>query len=93
MSVDADHMGWSGGMLAEIGYLIERAAHAVGPASSTLGRVVAAVAVAKHGARLLPEGARLVRRHPVGALLVLGGCLGALYLLRAPRIPSAPRWG
>jgi len=93
MSVDADHLGWSGGMLAEVGYLVERIAHAVGPASSTLGRVVAAVAVAKHGARLLPQGARLIRRHPVGSLLVLGGCLGALYLLRAPGRPSQTHWG
>lgn len=93
MSVNADYMGRSGGLLAEVGYLVERAAHALGPASSTLGRVVAAVAVAKHAARLLPPGARLIRRHPVGSVLVLGGCLGALYLLRAPRRPSRPPSG
>lgn len=89
MSVDPDHLGRSGGTIADIGHLVERAAHVIGPASSTLGRVAAAVSVAKLGARLVPAGGRLLRRYPAGSLLVLAGLLGALYLLRSPA--AAPR--
>lgn len=89
MSVDPDQLGRSGGRLADAGHLLERAAHAVHPASSALGRVAAAVSVVRLGARLIPAGGRLLRRHPVGSLLVAAGFLGVLYLARAPR--SSPR--
>ena len=89
MSVDPDHLGRSGGTLADAGRLLERIAHAVGPASPTLGRVAAAISIARLGARLLPTGARLLRRHPVGSLLVVAGVLGAVYLLRP--LPLSPR--
>jgi hypothetical protein len=85
MSLDADYLGRSGGVLSDVGRLIERAAHAVGPASSALGRVAAAASVVQLGGRLFPAGARLLRRHPAGSVLVLAGVLGALYLTRAPR--------
>lgn len=87
MSVDPDHLGRSGRTLADIGALIERLAHAVGPASPALGRVAAAVSVARLGARLIPAGGRLIRRYPAVSLLVLGGCLGALYLARPRKRP------
>gem|GEM_PF-3550998 len=93
MSIDPDRLGRSGGRLAETGHLLERAAHAIHPASSTLGRVVAAVSVARLGARLIPAGGRLLRRHPVASLLVTAGLLSALYLARAPRSSPQPRLG
>jgi len=93
MIVDPDHLGKSGGTLADVGRLVERAAHVVGPASSALGRIAAAVSVAKLGARLIPAGARLLRRYPAGSLLVLAAALGALYLIRSPGPPSRPRLG
>lgn len=89
MSVDPDRPGRSGGTLADAGYLLERIAHAVAPASPTLGRVAAAISIARLGARLLPAGARVLRRHPVGSLLVVAGVLGAVYLLRP--LPLSPR--
>lgn len=85
MSVDPDHLGWSGSRLADVGHLVERAAHAIGPASSTLGRIAAAISVVKVGARVLPAGGRLLRRYPVASALVAVGFLGALYLAREPR--------
>lgn len=85
MSVDPDHLGWSGGRLAEVGHLAERAAHVIGPASSALGRVAAAISVVKLGVRVIPEGGRLLRRYPVASALVVAGFLGALYLAREPR--------
>lgn len=89
MSVDPDRLGRSGGTLADAGHLLERIAHAVGPASPTLGRVAAVISIARLGARLLPTGGRLLRRHPVGSLLVVAGVLGAVYLLRP--LPPSPR--
>lgn len=89
MTVDPDHLGQSGGILAEAGNLLERIAHAVGPASPALERVAAAISIARLGARLLAAGGRLFRRHPVGSLLVVAGVLGAVYLLRP--LPFTPR--
>ena len=91
MSVDADHLGRSGGILADTGYLLERIAHAVGPASPMLGRVAAAVSIVKLGTRLVPAGGRLIRRHPVGSALVAAGILGVAYLLRARPTSSRSR--
>jgi hypothetical protein len=91
--VNPDYLGHSGGVLADVGRLVERAAYAVGPASSALGRITAAVSVVRLGARLIPVGGRLLRRYPAGSLLVVAGCLGALYLLRSTRVPSRPRYG
>lgn len=93
MRVDPDNLGRSGGMLSDVGRLVERAAHAVGPASSTVGRITAAVSVARLGARLIPAGGRLLRRYPAGSLLVVAGCLGVLYLMRSTRLPPRPRYG
>jgi hypothetical protein len=93
VSVDADHLGRSASFLADVGRMVERAAHALGPASSAMGRVTAAVSVARLGARLVPAGGRLIRRYPAGSVLVLAGVLGALYLARAPREPSRRRSG
>lgn len=93
MSVDPDHLGQSGGTLADAGYLLERIAHAVGPASPTLGRVAAAISIARLGARLLPAGGRIFRRHPVGSVLVVAGVLGAIYLLRPVAFSPRQRLG
>lgn len=93
MSVDADHLGRSGGILADTGYLLERIAHAVGPASPMLGRVAAAVSIVKLGTRLVPAGGRLIRRYPVGSALLAAGILGVAYLLRSQSISSRPRAG
>jgi hypothetical protein len=90
MSVDADHLGWSGSRLADLGHLAERAAHVIGPASSALGRIAAVVSVVKLGARVIPQGSRFLRRHPAASLLVAAGFLGALYLARQPRRPLRP---
>jgi len=89
MTVDPDHLGHSGGTLADAGRLLERVAHAIGPASPTLGRLAAAISVVRLGARLLPAGGRFFKRHPVGSVLVVAGMLGAVYLLRPP--PLSPR--
>ncbi|HEY2037135.1 MAG TPA: hypothetical protein VGG96_08985, partial [Steroidobacteraceae bacterium] len=62
---DTDHLGQSGGILADTGHLLERIAHAVGPGSPMLGRVAAAVSIAQLGVRLFPAGGRLIRRYPV----------------------------
>lgn len=93
MSVDPDRPGRSGGTVADIGILLEGIAQAVGPASPMLGRVAAAVSIARLGSRLLPAGARLLRRHPVGSLLAVATMLGAVYLLRSPPISPRPRLG
>ena len=93
MSVDADYLGQSGGTLADIGRLVERAARAVGPAGSAFGRVAAAVSVVPLGGRLIPAGGRLLRRHPAGSLLALARLLGALYLIRGLRRLSRLRVG
>lgn len=93
MSVDADQLGRSGGTLADTGHLLERIAHAVGPASPMLGRVAAAVSIVRLGARLLPAGGRLVRRYPVGSALVAAGILGVVYLLRSQASSSRSRRG
>ncbi|MGH8180060.1 MAG: hypothetical protein ACRETR_03675 [Steroidobacteraceae bacterium] len=89
MTVDPDHLRPSGGTLADAGHLLERIALAVGPVSPTLGRVAAAISIARLGARLLPAGGRFFRRHPVGSVLVVAGVLGAIYLLRP--LPFSPR--
>jgi hypothetical protein len=89
MSVDPDHPGASGGTLADAGHLLERIAQAVGPVSAALARVAAAISVARLGAQLLPAGGRMLRRHPIGSLLVVAGMLGAVYLLRP--LPFSPR--
>ena len=91
MSFDPEHLGRSGRGLADTGRLLEWAALAMHPSSTTLGRVAAAAAVARLGARLGPAGGRLLRRHPVASLLVAAGLLAALYLARAPREPPPPR--
>jgi hypothetical protein len=93
MSVDPDRLGESGGTLADAGHLLERVAHAVGPASPMLGRVAAAVSIVKLGARLIPAGGRLLRRYPVGSALVVAGVLGAVYLLRPPTRSPRSRLG
>ncbi len=93
MSVDSDQIGQSGRTLADAGNLLERAAHAVGPATSALGRVAAAVSAVRLGARLLPAAGRLVRRHPVGSLLAVAAAAGVLYLVRAAPMPPRPRLG
>lgn len=87
MSVNADRLGASGAGVADAGHMAERAAHVVGPGSSTFGRIFAAVSIVRLGVRLLPTGRRLVRRHPVASLLVAAGLLGALYLAREPDSP------
>lgn len=88
MSVNPERLRQSGRRLADAGDLLQWAAHAVHPASSVLGRVTAAASVLRLGSRLLPAGERLLRRHPVGSLLVVAGLLGALYLARSPRTPA-----
>ena len=91
MSVDPDRLGWSGNKLAEAGRLAERAAHVIGPASSALGRLTAAVSAVRLGVRVIPAGGRLLRRHPVASALVVVAALGALYLAAEPRRSARPR--
>jgi len=82
MGVDPERLRRSGRVLADAATFVERAAHTLAPSSSTLERVVAAVTVAQLGARLIPAAGRLLRRHPVGSLLLAAGFVGAFYLLR-----------
>jgi hypothetical protein len=91
MSVDTERPGQSGGILADTGYLIERIAHAFAPASPMLGRVAAAVSIARLGTRLVPAGGRMIRRHPVGSALLAAGMIGAVYLLRSQATASRSR--
>ena len=93
MSIDPDRLGESGKWLADAGRLAERAAHALGPASSLLGRLAAAVSVAQLATQMLPAGGRLLRRHPVACLLVVAGLAGALYLAQEPPHSSRLRLG
>jgi hypothetical protein len=93
MRVDPEALKRSGRTLAEAAMLVERAAHTVAPSSSTLGRLVAAVSVARLGARLIPAGGRVLRRYPMGSLLVAAGFLAALYLVRPSQPPPRPRLG
>lgn len=82
MSIHSESLSRSGRTMADAGRLLEWGAHAVHPATSALGRIAAWVYVAKLGARLIPAGGRLLRRHPAASLLVMAGFLGALYLAR-----------
>jgi hypothetical protein len=91
MSVDTDRMGQSGGILADTGYLLERIAHAFAPASPMLGRVAAAVSIAKLGTRLVPAAGRMIRRHPVGSALLAAGVLGVVYSMRSQTTASRSR--
>jgi hypothetical protein len=91
MSIDPERLRRSGRTLADAATLIERAAHTLAPSSSTLERMAAAVTVVRLGARLIPAGGRLIRRYPVGSLLLAAGFLSALYLMRQPSV--APRLG
>jgi hypothetical protein len=93
MSARADHLGESGRALADAGRLIERAAHAAGPESPTLGRVVAAITAVRLGARVIPAAGRLLRRYPRGSLLFGAALAGALYLWRSPLARSRGRPG
>jgi hypothetical protein len=96
MSVDSerlDRLVHSGRKLADTGRLLEWGAHALHPASSNLGRLVAAVSVARLGATLLPAAGRALRRHPVASLLLAAGLLGALYWAREPPRSPRPRFG
>lgn len=93
MRLDFDHLSRSGRNIADTGRLLQWAAHAGHPESSALERVAAALSLVTLGARLIPTGGRLVRRHPVASLLVAAGLLGALYLSRGPRRSPRLRYG
>ena len=93
MGIDPESLRRSGRTLADAATLIERAAHTLAPSSSTLERLAAAVTVVRLGARLIPAGGRLIRRYPVGSLLLAAGLLGALYLRREPRVAPRLRHG
>lgn len=93
MGLDLDHLGRSGRNLADTGRLIQWAAHAAHPSSTAFERLAAAVSLATLGARLIPAGGRLLKRHPLASVLVAAGFLGALYLTRAPRDAPRPRFG
>lgn len=83
MSIDSEQWRRSGRTLAEAATLVERAAHTLAPSSSTLGRMAAAVTVARLGARLIPVAGRLLRRYPASSLLVAAGLFGALYVMQS----------
>jgi hypothetical protein len=91
MSVDSDSLRQSGRTLSNAGTLVESAAHAARPSTFTLGRIAAGISVAQLGMRLIPLGGRLLRRYPVGSLLVVAGLVGALYLSSEPQVPSRAR--
>lgn len=91
MSVDPNDLRRTGRTLSDTGALVDRAAHAAKPSSSTLGRIAAAISIVQLGARLLPAGGRLLRRYPVGSLLIVVGLLGALYLTSAEQTSHRPR--
>jgi len=80
MSVDPEQLRQSGRTLSQTGTLVEKAAHAARSSNSTLGRIASAITVLELGARLIPAAGRLLRRYPVGSLLLVAGLLGALYL-------------
>jgi hypothetical protein len=92
MNIGSERWRRSGRTMAQAATLIERAAHTLAPSTSTLGRMAAAVTVARLGARLIPAAARSLRRYPLSSLLVAAGLLGALYVMRAPQLgrPSEP---
>lgn len=89
MGIIHDEVGRSARALSDMGSFVERAAHATNPSHSTIGRVGAAVAVAKLGGRLLPAGWRLFRRYPLGSTMAVGGAALVLYLARQARAPTS----
>lgn len=93
MSVDPDELRQSGRTLSDTGTLVERSAHAARPSTSALGRIAAAVSIAQVAARLIPAGGRMLRRYPVGSLLVVVGLLVALYLGSDPKTSFHTRPG
>lgn len=76
--------------VSHTGALLESAAHAAKPTTSPLGRVGAAISIARLGARLLPEARRLFRRYPLVSALTVAGMIGAMYLSRSARHGAAP---
>jgi hypothetical protein len=90
MSFRHDDVGRSARALSALGVFVDRAAHAVNPSRSKLGRTAAVVSVAKLGARLLPAGWRLFKRYPLASTVAISGILLALYATRPPRISARP---
>lgn len=90
MSVDPDQLRQSGRKLSETGTLVERAVHAARTSNSTLGRIAAAISVVELGARVIPAAGRLLRRYPVGSLLLVAGFVGALYVMSARQAAHRP---
>jgi hypothetical protein len=91
MSVNPDQLRQPGRTFSNTGTLVESAAHAAKPSTFTLGRIAAGISVAQLGMRLIPLGGRLLRRYPVGSLLVVAGLFGALYLSSEPQVRSRER--
>jgi len=87
MSLDRDDLGKSARTVADAGGFVERAAHLAKPSTSTMGRIGAAISVAKLGRRVLPAGWRLAKRYPVASALAVAGILLAVYLTRPARTP------
>ena len=88
MGIRHDDVGRSGRTLSHLGAFVERAALAVNPSRSKLGRAAAVVTVVRLGSRLLPAGWRLMRRYPVASTIAVSGVLLALYATRPARLSA-----
>ena len=73
---------------SEAGEFVAKAAGAVDPGRSILGRLTATVSAVKLASRLAPAALRLFRRYPVAAVFGLLAVAGALYLARQGRVSA-----
>jgi len=65
--------------------LVKKAAKAADPYASTVSRIAASVSAVRLTLRLLPRGARLVRRYPLGSSLAIAVAMLAVGAMRGRR--------
>jgi hypothetical protein len=91
MSANPDTLAQSAGAASDASAFVEKAAGAANPTRSTMGRITAAVSAVSLGARVLPTGLRLFRRHPVLSSLALTGVIWAVLAARSQRSEAPSR--
>lgn len=91
MTSTADNIDEPSVAASDASALADSAAKTADPGRSTLGRAAAAVSAVKLGARVLPAGMRLFKRYPIGATLVVGALVWALFAARAQAERSVSR--